>query len=234
MRVRERQSVLCNTGFVEPATIIGCTHLGGGGYADDFAPRADLLRAFGDSVGWESIRWAGDILEGWQFTLDQIESRYPQLVRTWRAGAGVHGNHDRHLSDLPATLRMGRCLLMHGHQADPFNSRYRFVGKWLTRVAKWLEWIGWNVDDPSWATPAGLGGKDYTDYVSRYVERWVQKVFLAEAPTALIYAHTHRAYISPLPGGRCIANAGTWASDHHPCSAVRIEPGRVTLLEIER
>jgi len=233
MRIRDRHNVLCDTGVDETLRVVGCTHAGGGGPADDFAPRADLFYEFADHVGWGTLRYAGDILEGWQFTRDQIEQQYPHLVSAYRMGVGVHGNHDKAISKHAATLRMGNVLLAHGHQADPFNSRYRLIGRVLTRIAKWLEWCGLDVDDPSWATPAALGGSDYTAYVSKYVEAWVQKVLLAEAPVALIYAHTHRAYISPLPGQRCIANAGCWASDHQPCSAVRIEPGRVTLLEIE-
>jgi len=210
-------------------------HAGDGGDADDFAPNGTLFHEFAWDVGWQRLRFVGDILEGWQgFTLGSIAAAYPQLCSMLAVARGCHGNHDRRISGLPARLVEGGVLCLHGHQADPWNSRYRCLGRLLTRVAGWLERLGWkDADNPwTWRTPRDLTGDAWLRYRDYYVQGWIKRTLARERPRVLVCGHTHRAGLARWPSGQVAANCGTWASPLLPRTAVCIADDTVELLEV--
>jgi len=129
------------------------------------------------------------------------------------------------LGDMPVYESVVLCdagrdiLLIHGHQADPLNSRFWRLARFLVRYL-WrpLEVIG--VNDPTSAAKND-GRKEKTE---RILTRWVRdKDFL------LVAGHTHRPMLPP-PGGSRYINDGS--AVHPRCiTAVEITSDKIALVK---
>ena len=232
MRILESQSVTVDTGLDATVYAVSDLHAADGSPADDFAPNADLFYGFADAVGWNHIVTVGDILECWQASIAAIDDQYPLVVTLTRLQAGARGNHDGDCNPLPELYRQGDALFAHGHQADPFNSQHKWFGRLVTWLAGKLEraGLGW-IDDTLVAdTPAQMTNGRFGQRYGGRLEHWYAQMFYRHAPTVLVCGHTHRAFVRALEHGRCIANCGSWVTDRP--TAIRLDPDRVTLVEI--
>ena len=234
MDMHDSAFVVCNTGVEDHLWAVSDLHAADGSPADDFARNADLFYEFASKVGWNHIVCVGDILEGWQASRRDIEQQYPCITTLVAMGGGVRGNHDMRINPLPLVHREGNVVFAHGHQADPWNSRHRWVGRLATWFAGKLErcGLGWIDDKVVADTPATLDEAIYKTRYAPTLRRWVERMFYKYAPTALVFGHTHRAFVCGIGHGRAVANCGTWASADVPCTAIRIEPDRLTLVHV--
>ena len=66
----------------------------------------------------------------------------------------------------------------------------------------------------------------------RFIMPWVLRTLAATQAPVLIYGHTHREDLVQMPTGQVVANCGTWASAHRPCTAICVDHHAVELLEI--
>lgn len=129
----------------------------------------------------------------------------------------IYGNHDMELRDeLPEAVILnnregGRDVCMiHGHQADYFNSVCWRLSRFLVRYL-WKPLEGFGVNDP---TSAARNNKKTRKY-ERCLVSWT-----VENDAYLVAGHSHRPRL-PQPGDRYL-NAGS-------C----VHPGGLTCIEIE-
>ncbi len=234
MRLINQKTVAADTGVEDIAYVTGDWHMGDGSAADDFAPRALLFSEFGREVGFDNIVAGGDNFEGWQSSQKRIWDTYGDLLSS--ITRGVHGNHDRKMSRFGPVHPLGNCLIVHGHQADPWNSRYRLVGELATRFAGLLERVVHRDADHwlerlLWRTPAKLSGKRFTRYSERFMRPWAARMLATHPGLSLIHGHDHRAKLCRCSDGRFVANWGTWS--RNPVHVIRLRPGLVQLVRVE-
>jgi len=227
-----------DTGLTDDAWLVGCLHMGGGGRRDDFAQHAGLFGQLVEHVGKDNMFGLGDVLDTTQqHGSARIERAYPVLSHA--ITKGVRGNHDLKWLGFPESLTVGRVRLVHGFQADICNSTYAWVGRLLTRLSGMLEWLLWrHADNPeSWwgQRCADLNDVQFCKWEARRLKPWMDREFKSAGADCLILAnaHTHRAMLHRRAiDGRIIANAGTWASDHWPPTAIHVEPDAISLVRV--
>lgn len=226
MRLIELSRIEADTGVDAETFVVGDLHAEDGSRVDRFAPNATLFYNFAQAVGWENIVYGGDTFELWQASARSIQDAYPGLWEHVRRG--VRGNHDDAFTRLPrGTLRLGNVLIAHGHQADPWNSRYKLVGRLVTRVSGWLEWL-------FVPTPGREGWTYRLGYIERYMEPWRWNM-LGEHHhvAALLHGHDHVPDAFTMEDDdRVVADWGTWAEAANECHAVRIRHNDITLFRV--
>ncbi len=177
-----------------PIVFISDLHMGGGDPADNFCKNEDIclrMIRFYASRGFGFVL-AGDILELWQFTPQEILKAHPGIIREFEAlkvegrCIQLEGNHDRELGYPEAIIikdsPIGPVLILHGHQGGFFEDRHWKLGRIFTRyIWKPLEWIGFQ--DP---TSASKNSRRH-ETVRKALSEWANGRGIH-----LIAGHTHR------------------------------------------
>ena len=160
-------------------------------------PQGD--RANDETPGWELV-WglmpepklrAGDMDELWQFTAKEIG----HLI-----GTDVAGNHDEANCKVQE-VRCGDTIFLHGHQFDPWNSGpLKFVGKWITGLAVFLE-RRLHRDIDLWVArrlKRGRGGDAdaYAHKAAAYAA--------ARGATQIVFGHLHQRFKVTIDGVRVV------------------------------
>ena len=236
MKLHTLSCLPANTGVATDTYIVGDLHAGDGSPTDDFARNADLFAQFLASVG--TVYTCGDALELWQARELDVYRAYGDVLACLDAGKGVRGNHDLNRKDkMPDVMRVGNCKIVHGHQADPWCSRWRTLGWLITVALAGLERLGWgDADNPEgwWLrfvkTPAEMNKETYGQLAMRYYH-YCGTLLDAETEV-VVFGHTHRAALI-RNGNKVIANVGTWASFVYPCTCVRLTPSDVALIQVD-
>ena len=222
-----------NPGTFLPRYFVSDMHMGDGSDADDFLLNADLFREFVASVGAENIVTVGDVMELWQCEEGCVENLYCEELAG--LAIGVNGNHDlKRGLELPNTLQIGNILIMHGHQGDKWNSKWKFFGRLISKIARLLELLGWKDADnvEAWLLTPPPSQQFSDDVARRYRQMLLENFEIYPGVDTIIWGHTHIASLYEIEEGLLVGNCGTWASTHLPCTAIRATSESVALLEI--
>ena len=189
-------------------------HLGKGDKTDDFSKdAAESFIRFLDEFGKFGVGILGDVTASWLLRLEEILAAHSDVFRAIQKTNTfiVPGNHDadsRWMSTyhkvLPYIATIDQTLLLHGHQADPFNSGEGQLGKIVTQIVGALERSGWDMADE---TLSRLWNS-ITDRIREY-EQFVANIAIGRGCTRVVYGHTHLPKVTIVDGIE-IANCGTW------------------------
>lgn len=195
---------------------------------DDFHQDRELIY-FLSSIPSKSLRGVGDILELWQGDWRKIIRSRRKLINLLfsRMEYWVIGNHDTNAWNyrrlIPSTtilcdyLIEDGILYMHGHQFDIFNSRFKKVGKAVTKIAGLFEkrihpdvdhWLSGLKDKMS---RTGRYGKD-KDYAKNAINFASGIISDGSRIEQVILGHTHRR-IKYERKGVLYQNCGCWIGD---------------------
>ena len=174
---------------------------------------------------WDEIIICGDWIDLWYRT-EAIMAFFSILFFTdiRKKLIYVTGNHDEDSLDLLSgewnkelkvvkeyyiETKKGTIVFVHGHQADIWNSKYRWIGKFLTKVHAWFFKIfGWDIQH-------SLRGKLGRFYLERYRKR-LAKIYIDRADI-LISGHTHHPGEFLISVGERVLkhwNAGDWIKNN--------------------
>ena len=215
--------------------VVSDMHMGDASLKDDFCPNAELFIDFLNHVGSENVITAGDVEEHWQCKPTDIKLVYDDILS--QLSRGVAGNHDSHRLvsniELPDTIVIGNALIFHGHQMDPWNARYKWFGRLITRLVGWLELIGLkHIDNFFLAnTPACLTDEEFVRVFPKLLVELKRYAYNFQVNT-IVYGHTHRADLRYLTNNIVIGNCGTWAIPQFPCYTIEITPETLALYEV--
>jgi len=204
-------------------------HLGDKGPRDDFYGNEQKLTEFLQSIPDKSLILVGDVFELWQCHLNNIIAAYPDLIKLLfkKTLYYVTGNHDQailKLSILPTfqikmllgvpvvdKLVLEDTIFIHGHQLDVANSKYKWLGQSITKMAGWLEkYIDKDID--VWAEQFVMKLKKmgrfgfpehYRDEAIRYAKK--------EGVKRIVFGHSHVEDYAKIDDIEYF-NCGTWTN----------------------
>ncbi len=201
-------------------------HIGNKGKADDFKGNENNLITFLKTLPDRSIIFVGDILELLQFTLEEVEAEYPELLELLFRKARVYvvGNHDkamlvfREYREVPVVekLIVKNTLIMHLHQFDWVNSKGHVLGDFVAKIGGWLEKYVWKDIDiwfskfERWARQNGRFGssKAYREASFEFIQNFV---YNGTQITQIVGGHSHKLDKAELNGFKYF-NCGTWTN----------------------
>ena len=235
MRVVDGRKLSVRTGVIEEWFLTSDLHRGIRDAADDFQSNESLYDDFSLAVGSERIIGLGDMFDIWENSARECAAAYP---KAWNAQPrGVYGNHDPLGHNLPKHIRLGRIILAHGHEADPWNCQYKWAGRVITRLVGWLE-RHIHADMDRWLarlvarTPGYLPKRSRFTYAGSYLQPWRKRMLGADTSLkGIAHGHDHCAYLCTEPWG-IVANPGTWAGEQSECHTIRVREESVTLFRV--
>jgi UDP-2,3-diacylglucosamine pyrophosphatase LpxH len=199
---------------------ISDVHLGDGGNADDFwlpvyRKEEKLLELINSS---EILVINGDFADIWENPLKRIVKRYHRVFDCIHNNRNkiifVRGNHDA--KGLPYSqhniYEIEDYVFMHGNQFDIFNSKWKGIGKAVTKIGSTLERFGFYTVDRIFSA---LGRGRYGDNQKyfEWIEKFVEKNEKYKGKT-IVFGHTHEFIGLPIELSNCkVLNTGTWTGE---------------------
>jgi len=233
--------------------VLSDAHAGGGGEADDFRQHSKLfetlLRKALDSR--VCLVFPGDIIELWQFRIDEILRQYGAIFRMAGRLAEegrlhfCHGNHDEEAAAIAELLGLGwtsaavvvetgpgRWWIEHGHRYDPHNRQPSWAHRLLLAGAKVLEKINPNADVLDRYKPASARKAAPIETDPLAVN--AQRLLTLGSLSGVVMGHTHRGGIWEVHtprGPRPYGNCGAWTESCTP-GCIVLEGGDMRYVEI--
>jgi len=196
-------------------------HIGDKSRKDDFQENERKLIEFLQSIPDKNLIMVGDIFELWQCHLDNVIMAYPDLIRLLlrKSLCYVIGNHDQDMLNMKLLfgvpivdkLIIEDTLFVHGHQFDAVNSKYKRLGRSITKMAGWLEeYIHKDVD--VWAEQLvmrlkKLGRFGFPEHYRKEAVKQAKK----EDMKRIVIGHSHVEDYAKIDGVEYY-NCGTWTN----------------------
>lgn len=216
-------------------------HLGDRSKKDDFVQNEDKFISFLEEIKGRQLILVGDIFELWQCELPEVLKAYGNLIEMLFSKAYIYiiGNHDQDMLEFPDYLGVpivekniiGNTLIMHGHQFDIVNARFKGLSHWVSKVGGWVEkYIDKDIDIKlrgfeKWLQQAGRFGtaKTYRNEAINFIKDF--RIDDKKIDTVVL-GHTHKKD-SALVGGITYKNCGTWTGNNADFQIMEIEGGEL-------
>jgi len=208
------------------AVIITDTHFGDGGSRDDYIQRPELmdrwllmcatLRDMQEADPDLLVILTGDLFNGEYGPRVCIDgSTFREGMRHLRPLNPIIcvGNHDSEIHTfkdhaifagctIRDTLIVDGTLYMHGHQVDPFNGRFGWIGRKVSKAAGLIGML-----NPDWEDALRAGGGRDSD--NRAFAKCAVEYARKRGCTRVVCGHTHEAPVQTAT----YCNAGMWQRD---------------------